>query len=63
MTEEQVIAESFRSSLDDVISVLEGIGPLCSDIGELIAMLTLAQRNDSQLALVMRHLAPKHMRR
>jgi hypothetical protein len=61
-TEQEAIAASFRNSLEDTISVLEGVGPLCSDIDELVKMLELALRNESQLQLIMAHLTPKRMK-
>lgn len=63
ITEAQAIAESFKNSIEDSISILEGVGPLCSDIDQLIGMLKLALINESQLNLVMHHLTPKKMRR
>ena len=59
---EQDVKASFRESLDDTIAILESVGPLCSDIDELIGILQLAQKNDSQLVLVMDRVAPKRMR-
>lgn len=63
ITEEQAVKESFRNSLEDSISILAGIGPLCEDIDQLINMLELALKNDSQLQLIMHHLTPRRMRR
>lgn len=63
VTQEQAIEQSFRSSLDDTISVLEGLAPLCEDIPEMVKMLELAINNDAQLRLIMSHLAPKRMRK
>lgn len=63
MTEEQAINAAYRDSLEDTISILEGVGPLCNDIDQLIDMLTLAMRNDSQLALIRAHMSPKRMKK
>jgi len=63
VSEEQAILESFRNSLEDTISILKGVGPLCSDIDQLIDMLNLAISNDSQLQLIMAHITPRRMRR
>lgn len=63
VTEEQAIKESFKSSLEDTISILEKISPLCENIDDLIGMLNFALKNDSQLALIMHQIAPKQMRR
>lgn len=62
LTEQQRTALSFRETLEDTIAVLEGVGPLCTDIDELISMLELAKKNDSQLYLIMSHMSPKRMR-
>lgn len=63
VSQEEAIRQSFKSSLEDCISILEGIGPLCRDIDELINMLELAIKNPSQLELIFTHLAPKKIRR
>ena len=57
------IEESFRNSLDDTIEVLEKIGPLCTDIDELVSMLKLAIKNDAQLALIIKQVSLVRMRR
>lgn len=63
LTEAQALDAAIRDSIEETISILQGIGPLCSDIDELIAMLELSLKNDSQLNLVRSHMAPKRMRR
>ena len=62
-TQEEALDNALRDSLEETISILEGVGPLCSDIDELIKMLELAIRNQSQLNLLRAHLAPKRLRR
>lgn len=63
LNEEQAVLADFRGSVEDAICILEGIGPLCSDIDELIAMLHLSLKNNSQLALVMKNITPRRMKR
>lgn len=63
LTQEQAINSAVRDSIEEAISLLEGVGPLCKDIDELVKMLELAVRNDSQLALIRAHMAPKRLRR
>lgn len=62
ITEQDRVAMDFRATLEDTIAVLSGVGPLCTDIDELITMLELARKNDSQLYLIMSHMSPKRMR-
>lgn len=62
LTDQERAAIDFRSSLETTVAILAGVGPLCTDIDELIDMLTLAQKNDSQLYLIMSHMSPKRMR-
>lgn len=63
ITEEQAIDDSFVNSLEDVVSILEGIGPSCFSIQDLIDMTKLAIKNPSQRELMRSHLAPKMMMR
>lgn len=53
---------AYRSSIEDTIGLLKGIGPLCSSIDQLIDMLRLATENDSQLHLILRHVEPPRLR-
>lgn len=55
--------QSFRISLDDTIAILEGIGPQCTDLDQLIDMLKLALTNDGQLNLLFKHMTPPRIRR
>lgn len=57
------VALAFRQSLDDTIAILETVGPICTDIDELIQMLSLARKNDSQLHLIMHQVMPTRLRR
>ena len=52
------VEASFRDAIDDLISLLQGVGPLYSDIDELIASLELAKRNYGQLRLMMKQITP-----
>lgn len=51
--EAKVAEESFRSSLDDVVTILERVAPLCKSHEELLDMLRLARENMGQLRLLM----------
>ena len=53
--EEQEQAEvSFRSSLEDVITVVRNLGGYCSSFDDLTQMCELACLSDGQLRLIMR---------
>ena len=45
--------ELFRDSLADVVKVAEDLEPICSNVGELIQVCSLALSNDGQLKLLM----------
>lgn len=45
--------ELFRSSLADLLVIIEKVGPHCKSVAELAGMLTLAAENDGQLSLLM----------
>lgn len=57
------VEASFRDAIDDLISLLQGVGPLYSDIDELIASLELAKKNDGQLRLLMKQITPVRLLR
>ena len=46
--------EAFRSSLQDLIVVLEKMAPFCGTLEEAAGMANLALENDGQLRLLMK---------
>ena len=54
--------EQYRSSLEDTILLLKKLGPTCGDLEELIGVLELATKNDSQLQLILQMVAPTRLR-
>ena len=57
------VEASFRDAIDDLISLLQGVGPLYSDIDELVASLELAKKNDGQLRMIMKQITPVRLLR
>lgn len=52
--EKQVgLEEQFKSDLDNVVLIAESLKPHCSDVGDLIEMIKLAQSNDGQSRLLL----------
>lgn len=44
----------FRSSLEDVITFLERVGPSCNSLDEILDVARLATINDGQLRMLMK---------
>ena len=44
---------SFRSSLEDVVTITEKLSPYCRTVEDLLGMVRLALENDGQLHLLM----------
>lgn len=49
----QTAEEGFRSCLEDLIPVVQKIGPYCKNIEELIDLCELALTSDAQLKILM----------
>ena len=50
--------ELFRENLQDVISIVERLAPLCKDPDDLVNMMKLALINDGQLRMLFREMSP-----
>ena len=51
--------QGFRSSLEDVIAVVEKLGRVCQTTEELVEVCRLALTSDAQLRLLMREVTNK----
>lgn len=49
----QSAVDSFRASLEDLITVAEKLATVCNSVEELTAICKLATVNDAQLKLIM----------
>lgn len=54
--------DSFRSSLEDVILIIEKLAPHAKDLDGMMGMLKLALTNDSQLGLIMHMVRPVRLK-
>ena len=61
-TPQPTAEDSFRSSLEDVILIIEKLSPHSRDLQGMIDMLKLALTNDSQLGLIMHMVRPVRMK-
>lgn len=52
MADKADLMQSFRSSLEDVITIAEKLTPLCETVSDLVGMVRLATENDGQLKLL-----------
>lgn len=58
--DKQATAEqSFRASLEDVVLIVEKLGPLCSNFEEFLDLIRPALNNDPTLRLLMQQVAQK----
>ena len=48
-TEEE---EGFRSALEDVVAIIQRLAPICKSINDMLGMVELALKNDSQCRLL-----------
>jgi hypothetical protein len=48
--------DKLGSALESLITMVEKLGPLCRDSGELIDLMNLARNNDGQLTLLIREM-------
>ncbi len=55
--------DSFRSSLEDVLTITEKLAFLCQNMDELNGMLKLALDNDAQLRLLMQQVLDQPKKR
>jgi hypothetical protein len=53
------VEDSFRSSLQDVVTISEKLAPHCASVEEMTGMIKLALDNDGQLRLLMREFTSK----
>ena len=55
----KVVAESFRSSIKDLLTIAEKLTPFCERTADMVQMLELAIENDGQLNFLMFTVLPK----
>lgn len=53
------IEASFRSSLEEVLVVVERLTPFCNSLEELTGLLRLGLENDAQLRLILGRIKPR----
>lgn len=58
MTEEEKLTK-FKSSIEDMIAVVERLNPVCDKTADLLQMLELATTNDGQLKLIIAMVTPR----
>jgi hypothetical protein len=47
------LEEQFKSDLENLILIAETLKPHCTDVGDLVEMVKLAQTNDGQAKLLL----------
>ncbi len=60
--EEASVEDSFRESISDAIAILEGLAPSCNSLEEMVDILKLAEKNSSQLSLIMQKVMPVRLK-